>query len=125
MPASGSPTKPSRGLFAEILPIPDELLDDHGAQRSATLASRAEAREQGAFDGEVEVCVGHDYEGVLASELQAGRLHVPAAELAYSLPDLGRACKAYLVDEPLVEGFLQPFEGRRSFGLHNVEDTIG
>src|SRR5215212_10276376 len=105
--------------------VVDGLVDDHGAQRGAALSRRAEAREQGAFHGEVEVCVGHYYEGVLASELQAGRLHVPAAEFAYSLPDLGRACKTYLVDELFVEGLLQTFEGRRSFGLHHVEDAVG
>ena len=82
----------------------DGLVDDNGTKGGAALARRAEAREQGALDGEVEVCVGHDHEGVLASELQAGRLHVPAAELAYTLPDLGRACKADLVDELFREG---------------------
>src|SRR5918994_21090 len=134
MPAAASPTKPSRGLSAEILPVPLEpgeesvvygLVDDQGPKRGAALARRAEARKQGAFDGEIEVCVGHDYEGVLAPELQAGRLHVPAAELAYPLPYLGRACKADLVDELFVESPLQPFEGCRALGLHHVEDALG
>src|SRR5215210_5052534 len=101
------------------------LVDDHGSQGGAALARGAKAREQGAFDGEVEIRIRHDYERVLAPELQAGRLHVPAAELAYLLADLGRACKADLVDEPLVQGLLQSLEGRRSFGLHNVKDAAG
>ena len=105
--------------------VVNRFVDDHGTKRGAALACCAEAREQGAFDGEVEVSVGHDNEGVLASELQAGRLHVPAAELANPHPDLGRAGKADLVDEAIVESPLQPLEDRRSFGLHDVQDAVG
>ena len=49
---------------------------------------------------------------------------MPAAELADPHPDLGRACKADLVDETFVESLLQPLEDRRSFGLHDVEDAV-
>ena len=56
--------------------------DDHGAQRRAALARGAEAAEQRALDGEVEVGVVHDHERVLAAELQARRLQVAPAQLA-------------------------------------------
>jgi dihydroxyacetone kinase len=58
--------------------VVDELVHDRRAERRAALAGRAEAAEQRALDGEVEVGVGHHDERVLAAELQARRLEVAA-----------------------------------------------
>ena len=58
------------------------VVDDRGAERRAALAGGAEAAEQRALDGEVEVGVVHDDQRVLAAELQARRLQVAPAQLA-------------------------------------------
>jgi hypothetical protein len=67
--------------------VVDGLVHDRRPQRRAALARRAEAAEQRALDGEVEVGVVHDDERVLAAELEARRLQVAAAQLADLAPD--------------------------------------
>ena len=62
--------------------VVDVLVDDHDAERGAALARGAEAGEQRALDGEVEVGVVHHHERVLAAELEARALEVATAELA-------------------------------------------
>ena len=74
----------ARELLEEL--VVDGLVHDHGAERGAALAGGAEPGEKGALDREIQVSVRHDDERVLAAELQARGLHVPAAELAYLLP---------------------------------------
>ena len=101
------------------------LVDDHGAQRGAALAGGAVAAEQRALDGEVEVGVGHDDERVLAAELQARRLQVAAAQRADLGADRARAGEADLVDQAAVERLLEPGEGLRAVGQHEVEDAVG
>ena len=71
--------------------VVDRLVDDRRAQRRAALARRAEAAEQRALDGEVEVGVGHHDHRVLAAQLQARRLEVAPAQLADPRADLARA----------------------------------
>src|SRR5918997_1750755 len=105
--------------------VVDGLVDDGGAQRGAPLAGGAEAAEEGALDGEVEVGVGHHDERVFAPEFQAGGLKVPAAERAYLLAHLRGAGKADLVHEALVECPLQALEGGRALALDDVQDAVG
>ena len=88
--------------------VVDLLVDDHRSQRRAALARGAEAAEQRALDGEVEVGVGHDDERVLAAELQAGRLEVAAAELTDPPADIGGIGEAHLVNHILVQRALEP-----------------
>ena len=154
MPASGSPTKPSRGASAVIRPgavepyggvvgsisasqllearrealvqhravehvlhrvadrgraqalvepahelVVHVVVDDRGAERGAALPRGAEAGEQRALDGEVEVGVLHHDHRVLAAQLQARRLQVAAAQRADLRPDGRRAGEPDLVDE--------------------------
>ena len=88
------------------------LVHDRGAERRAALPGRAEAAEQRALDGQVEVGVGHHDQRVLAAQLEAGRLQVAPAQLADARADVGRAGEADLVDQPLVERPLEPRERR-------------
>ncbi len=97
----------------------------YGAERGAPLAGGAEAGEEGALDGEIQVRVWHDDQRVLAAELQARRLQVPPAELADLLADLRGSREAYLVDEALLERLLEALEGGRPLGLDYVEDPVG
>ena len=94
--------------------VVDRLVDDRRAERGAALARGAEAAEQRALDGEVEVGVRHHDERVLAAQLEAGRLAVAAGELADPRADRRRPGEADLVDEPLVERALEALEGRRA-----------
>ena len=103
----------------------DRAVGDHRAQRGAALAGGAEAAEQGALDGQVEVGVGHHHQRVLAAQLQAGHLEVAAAELADAAPDLGGAGEADLVDQAGLQGGGQALEGGRAVGLDQVEDAVG
>ena len=105
--------------------VVDRLVHDHRAERRAALAGRPEAAEERSLDGEVELGVGHHYERVLAAELEAGRLHVAPAERPYLGADGGRAGEADLVDEPLLEGTLEPLERGRAVALDEVEDAVG
>ena len=57
-------------------------MHDHPPGGGAALTGGAEAGEQRPLGGEVEVGVGHDDERVLAAELEARVLQVPAAQLA-------------------------------------------
>ncbi len=100
------------------------LMDDRGAQRRAALARRAEAAEQRALDGQLEIGVGGDDHRVLAAELQARRLQVTAAERADLAPDGRGAREADLVDQALVQRALQPREGRRPVGLHDRQHAV-
>ena len=96
-------------------------MHDRRAERRAALAGRSEAAEQRALDGQVEVGVGHDDERVLAAELEARRLEVPAAELAEATPHLGGAGEADLVQDLVVEGTLDPLERLRPVRDHELE----
>src|SRR5215210_2217298 len=101
------------------------LVDDHRAERGASLAGRAEAGEQRAFGRQIQVRVGHDDERILAAELQARRLQVSSAELPNPAPDLRGAGEADFVHEPHIEGLLEALESDRSLGLDDVEDAFG
>ena len=101
--------------------VVDVVVDDRDAERGAALAGGAEAGEQRALGGEVEVGVGHHDERVLAAELEAGALQVAAAQLADAHADLGRAGEPDLVHQALLERQLQPLEGRRAVGVDGVE----
>ena len=100
-------------------------MDDRDAERGAALARGAEAGEQRALDGEVEVGVVHHHERVLAAELEARALQVAPAELADLRADGARAGEADLVDEPLLERALEPAERRLALGLHEVQHAAG
>jgi hypothetical protein len=80
--------------------VVDGLVDDGGAEGGAALACGAEAAEERALDGEVEVGVGHHDERVLAAELQARGLEVSAAELADLLAHLEEPVKPTLSTRP-------------------------
>ena len=99
----------------------DVLVGDHDAERGAALAGRAEAGEQRALGGEVEVGVGHDDQRVLATQLEAGALQVPAAQLADAGADLGGAGEPDLLHQPLLQRPLEPLEGGRPVGVDGVE----
>ena len=180
MPASGSPTKPSRGFSAVMRPraeepwtvwwsrtspsqsskrsakrswiigpystssngspigdedsrsesfvhelVVDRLVHDRRAQRRAALARGAEAAEQGALDGEVDVGVVHHDHRVLAAELQARRLQVTPAEPADLAADGRRPGEADLVDQALLQRRLEPREGVGTRRLHDVQHAAG
>ena len=114
-----------RRLQAREEVVVHALVDDHGAQRGAALARGAEAAEQRALDGEVEVGVGHDHERVLAAELQARRLQVAPAQRADLGAHRARAGEADLVDQAAIERLLEAGEGLRAVGQHEVEDAVG
>ena len=101
------------------------LVDDGGAERGAALAGRAEAAEQGALHGQVELGVGHHDERVLPAQLETGRLDVAAAELPDPRADSRRAGESNLVDQPLRERTLQTLEGGRAVALHEVQHAVG
>ena len=105
--------------------VVDRLVDDRRAERRAALPRRAEAAEQRALDGEVDVGVVHHDHRVLAAELEARRLQVAAAQRADLGADRARAGEADLVDEPLVERLLEAGEGVLAGGLHDVEHASG
>ena len=104
----------------------DGVVHDRGAQRRAALPGRAEAGEQRALDREVEVGVVHDHQRVLAAQLEARRLQVAPAQRA----DLARRprsspVKPTLSTSPSLERALEPGEGLRALGLHDVEHAVG
>ena len=105
--------------------VVDRLVDDHRAERRAALPGGAEAAEQRALGGQVELGVGHHDQRVLAAQLEAGRLDVAPAQLADARADRGRAGEADLVDEPLRQRRLQPLEGGRAVALDQVEHAVG
>jgi hypothetical protein len=80
--------------------VVDVVVDDRDAERGAALAGGAEAGEQRALGGEVQVGVRHHDERVLAAQLEAGVLQVPAGQLADLRPDGARAGEADLVTSP-------------------------
>ena len=100
------------------------LVHDHRAERGAALARGAEAAEQRALGGQVELGVRHHHERVLAAELEAGRLHMAPAQLADPRAHGRRAGEAHLVDELLVERALEPGEGAGPVALHDVEHAL-
>ena len=81
--------------------VVDRLVHDRRAERGAALPRRAEAGEQRALDGQVEVGVVGDDHRVLAAELQARRLQVPSAQLADPRADLAGPGEPDLVDRAL------------------------
>jgi hypothetical protein len=83
-------------------------VDDRHAERGAALAGGAEAGEQRALGGQVQVGVRHHDERVLAAQLEAGVLQVPAGQLADPDAHLGRAGEADLVDQPSCSAFSRP-----------------
>jgi hypothetical protein len=105
--------------------VVDRLVHDRGAERRAALARGAEAAEQRALDGEVDVGVVHHDHRVLAAELQARRLRVAAGQLADLRADRARAGEADLVDEALLERLLEARERGRAVGLDEVEHAAG
>ena len=98
----GSPTvadEPAAAQAGDEVVV-QRLVHEGRAERRAALPGRAEAAEQRALHGEVEVGVGSNHKRVLAAELEAGRLQVAAGQLADAPPDRGRPGEADLVDEP-------------------------
>ena len=103
----------------------DALVHDHGAQRRAPLPGGAEAGEQRRLHREVEIRAWcHDHR-VLAAKFQAGRLQIPAGELADPGPDRAGPGEADLVDQSLGQCPLQPGERRLAAGEHQVQDAVG
>ena len=99
-------------------------VDDRSAERRASLPRRSEAAEQGAFDGEVEVRVGHHDERILPAQLQTRRLEVAAAELAETLADRRGPGEADFVDQPFVERSLESCERLLPVGQDHLERPL-
>src|SRR3954470_24006149 len=57
------------------------VVNDRDPERGAALARSPAAREQRTLCSKVEICVRHHDERVLAAELEARALQVPAGEL--------------------------------------------
>ncbi len=105
--------------------VVDRLVHDRGAQRRAALTGGAEAAEQGALDGQVDVGVVHHDHRVLAAELQARRLQVAPTQAADLATDRARAGETDLVEQTLLQRGLQAGEGVRARGLDDVQDATG
>ena len=105
--------------------VVDALLHDRRAERRAALAGGAEAGEQRALDREIEVGVFHHDHRVLAAQLEARRLEVATAQRADLRPHGARSREADLVDQPPLEHPLEPGEGLRPVGVHEVQHIAG
>ena len=64
------------GIEAAQELVVHRLVHDHGAERCAALAGSAEAGEQRAFDGQIEVGCRSDDQRVLATEFEARGLQM-------------------------------------------------
>ena len=87
--ADAAPSTAAREAGEEL--VVDLLVDDRDAERGAPLTGGAETAEQRALDGEVEVGVGQDDQGVLAAELERRRDEVLAAQRRDGAPDRRRS----------------------------------
>ena len=105
--------------------VVDRLVHDRRAHRRAALARGAEAAEQRALHGQVQVGVGHDHQRVLAAQLQARVLQMAPAQLADLRSHGAGAGEADLVHQPLVQRLLQPLERGRALGDHGVQHAVG
>jgi hypothetical protein len=105
--------------------VVDVLVHDDGAEGGAPLARRAEPGEQGALHGQVEIGVRHDDHRVLAAELQAGRLQVPAAQLADRPAHSAGAGEAHLLHRALAQREVESLVRGRAVGEDDVQNSVG
>ena len=102
--------------------VVDALAGDDAARGGAALAGRAEGRPEDPLDGEVEVGVVHDDDGVLAAELEVDVLEVGGAVLGGLDPDLARAGER---DQRHVRVLDEALADRLAAAVHDVEHAGG